>query len=63
MCQEKKEEEDIPESKIALTHKYNSKTTEKSAEEDWFSHQKQYGQHEDQQNGNNSKTKKKKEEK
>ena len=37
MCQEKKEEEDLPAMKMALTHRYNdSKTTLKSTEEDRF---------------------------
>ena len=35
MCQEKKEEEDFPALKTALTHRYNDlKTTYKSVEED-----------------------------
>ena len=59
MSQEKKEEEDLPALKTALTRRYNdSPTTEKStgAGTD-FSRQKQYWQHRDQQNGNNQKTK------
>ena len=37
MCQEEREEEELPAVKTALTHRYNdSKTTEKSAEEDWL---------------------------
>ena len=37
VCQEKREEEDLPAFKSALTHRYNdSKTTEKSAEKDWL---------------------------
>ena len=37
MCQEKMEEEDLQASKIVLTHQYNdSKTSEKSVEEDWL---------------------------
>ena len=37
MYLEKREEEDLPASKTALTHRYNGpKTTQKSAEEDWL---------------------------
>ena len=36
MCHEKKEEEDLPSLKTALTHQYKDlKTTYKSVEEDW----------------------------
>ena len=37
MCQEKKEEEDLPPLKTALTHQYKDlKTTYKSMEGDWL---------------------------
>ena len=37
MCQEKKEEDDLPAIKTALTLRYNdSKITFKSAEKDWL---------------------------
>ena len=50
MCQEKKEEEDLPVLKTLLTHQYNDSKTD-------YSNQKQYGPHEDEENDNNHKTK------
>ena len=48
MCQEKKEEEDLPALKAPLTHRYNDPKTliEKRRKTD-YSHQKQYWQNED----------------
>ena len=58
MCQEKKQEEDLPAFKIVSMDRYkDSKTTLKIAEEDWLQWLKQYRQHKHQENKNNQKTK------
>ena len=59
MCQEKKEEEDLPAFKIASMHWYNDKksTKKKAQRKTDYSDQKQYRQHKHRQNKNNQKTK------
>ena len=60
MCQEEREEEDVPAQKTALTHRYNDlMITYKSAEEDWLQPPEIIltTRHEDQRNDNNQKTK------
>ena len=54
MYQEKREEGDLPASKTALMHQYNdSKTTEENTTRSDYIHEKQYWQHDTQQNDNN----------
>ena len=56
MCEEKKEEDDLPALKTVLTHQYNDLTTTYKRKTD-YRYEKQYWQHEDQRNDNNQKTK------
>ena len=54
MFQEKKEEEDLPELKTALTHPYNDpKTIYKNTKGTDYSHQKRNWEHDEQHNDNN----------
>ena len=56
MCQEKKDVKVLSAFKTVLTHQYND-LKKKARRNTDYSHQKQYWQHEEQQNGNNQKTK------
>ena len=58
MYQEKREQEDLPASKTALTHRYNdSRIHRKTRKRTVYSHQKRYWQHDKQQKENNKQTK------